>query len=142
MKALSGYAEWFYCLAKNWKPVENRGWSLTRYFRREQLPVTIYLHASKTKTPIDEYNFITRTLTSAQYEEFRRVDFDKLRGTLFAKIKVIDEITTADCGVPEYRSVWFFGPFGFITRDGEFLATPIPCKGHTFFFTPEVQVLK
>jgi hypothetical protein len=48
MKALSGYGEWFWLLAKGWKDVENRDWSLFRYIKPSELPVRIYLHASKT----------------------------------------------------------------------------------------------
>lgn len=28
MKALSGYAEWVWLMAMNWKDIENRNWSL------------------------------------------------------------------------------------------------------------------
>ena len=42
--ALSGYAEWFWLMTKNWKDVENRNWSITRYVKRDELPVRVYLH--------------------------------------------------------------------------------------------------
>jgi len=66
MKTLSGYAEWFWLMAKNIKPVENRDWSLFKYIKREQLPLRIYLHASKTKASKDEIDFIRRHLTTGQ----------------------------------------------------------------------------
>jgi hypothetical protein len=132
-KALSGYAEWFWLMATNIKPVENRSWSLTKYIKRDQLPIRIYLHASKTKTPIDEYNFITRNLTKEQYEQFRRVEWDKIRGTLFATIDVVDEIT-ADENIGKFYSIWFFGKFGHIVRNGKLLDKPIPYKGQLGYF--------
>ena len=137
MKTLSGYAEWFWLMAHTppIKPVENRSWSLaSKGIHRSDLPLRIYLHASKTKTPIDEYNFITRNLTTEQYEQFRRVEWDKLRGHVFAEVTIIDEITADDIGIPESRSHWFFGKFGFVVRDGKLLETPISYKGQLGFF--------
>jgi hypothetical protein len=134
MKALSGYGEWFWLLAMNIKPVENRDWSLSKYIKSNQLPIRIYLHASKKKASLDEYNFITRNLTTQQYEQFRRVEWDKIRGTLFATITIIDEITAYVIGIPESKSPWFFGKFGYVMRDGKLLDTPIPYKGQLGFF--------
>lgn len=159
MKALSGYAEWFWLMAQNIKPVENRPWPLPRYFSAE-LPVRIYLHASKTKTPIDEYSFITRNLTTAQYEDFRIVEWDKLRGHIIGEITITGQFHKGDHEkifgghdpsvgdqqreleilhktLPEYFSSWSFGPFCFVVKDGVLYDEPVPCKGKLGFFEPE-----
>lgn len=68
MKALSGYAEWFWLLAKNWKDVENRNWSLPHEIAMS-LPYRIYLHASKTAASQEEIDFIIRQLSIEQYVE-------------------------------------------------------------------------
>ena len=137
MKALSGYAEWFWLLAKNIKPVENRGWSLTRYFKRDQLPVRVYLHASKTKTPVEELNIIMSRLTIEQLNEFIKVDWQRYRGRIIGEITITDEVTREDIGMPATRSPWFGGPFGFVVEDGVLYDEPIPYKGQLGFFNVE-----
>jgi hypothetical protein len=120
-------------MAKNIKPVENRRWSLYRYIKPEELPICIYLHASKTPAPTDECAFIMDNLTDAQQEEFLQVDWAKLRGCLFAKLTITGEVT-------DYEPPWFFGPFGFLGEDGEFLPKPIPYRGQLGFFeVPQPQ---
>lgn len=138
MKALSGYAEWFWLIAKNIKPVENRNWSLTRYIRRDDLPLRIYLHASKTKTPKIERNFILGRLTIEQLTEFIAVDWQRYRGRIIGETTITDEVTRDDIGMPVTRSHWFFGPYGFVVQDGELYEEPIPCKGKLGFFQPDL----
>lgn len=132
MKALSGYAEWFWLMAKNIKPVENRSWSLLRYFRPKDLPVRVYLHASKKKTPKSEMDFIKRTLSREQLKDFEAVDFNALRG------KIIGEITiTGEEGISYYATFpnpWAFGPFCFAVKKGKLYNKPIPMKGQLGFF--------
>jgi len=137
MKTLSGYAEWFWLIAHTppIKPVENRSWSLaSKGIHRSDLPLRIYLHASKKGASEDEVDFIVRNLTEEQYQEFFDVEWDKLRGHIFAELTIIDEITADDIGIPESRSPWFFGKFGFVVRDGKLLDSPIPYKGQLGFF--------
>lgn len=127
MKALSGYAEWFWLLAKNWKDVENRRWPLTRYFRPMELPVRVYLHASKGLASPEERKFIADNLTPQQLEEIMQVDMDAIRGTLFATVVLTGNVTAHD-------SKWFFGPNAFLCQDGVFLPKPIPYRGQRGFF--------
>lgn len=128
--ALSGYAEWFWLMAKNWKDVENRDWSLFRYFKPMDLPVRVYLHASKTKTPDDELNFICDQLSPSEFSEFRRVDWPKYRGHIIGEITFYNDVTYSD-------SKWFFGEHGFLAHSGELYEHPIPCKGMLGFFKPQ-----
>jgi len=134
MKALSGYAEWFWLMAKNWKDVENRNWSLTRYIKRNELPVRVYLHASKTKTPKKEIDFIKSKLTRKQLQEFETVDWGKYRGHIIGEITITDEVTFDDMGMKVTHSPWFFGEYGFVVEDGELYEIPIPCRGQLGFF--------
>ena len=140
MKALSGYAEWFWLMAKNIKPVENRVWSLSRYFRRAELPVRIYLHASKTPAPRDDIDVIVSLLTDEEFELFDMVDFDELRGKLIGEVTIVDEVRGDDIGMDITRSPWFVGPYGFVVEDGLLYDKPIPCRGQLGFFNPEVPV--
>jgi hypothetical protein len=133
-RALSGYAEWFWLMAKNIKPVENRKWSLTRYIKRSQLPIRIYLHASKTPARNADIAFIVRQLNMEELIEFNAVDFNSLRGCLIGEITVVDEVTAEDVGMDVTHSPWFFGPYGFMVEDGLLYDKPIPYKGKLGFF--------
>lgn len=138
MKAISGYAEWFWLMAKGWKDVENRNWSMTRYIRRDKLPVRIWLHASKTKTPRRELDYILSRLSIEQENEFAQVDWSKYRGHLIGQVTLVDEITHSDIGVKHLYSPWFFGDYGFIVKDGMLLNNPIPYRGQLGFFEIEL----
>ena len=139
VKALSGYAEWFWLMAKNWKPVENRKWPLTRYFKRSELPVRIYLHASMTVTPKGEIDFIQSLLTVEQRQEFSAVDWKKYRGHIIGEITITDEVTNDEIGMAITHSSWFFGPYGFVAKDGVLYSEPIPCKGQLGFFKVDIE---
>jgi hypothetical protein len=140
MKALSGYAEWFWLMAKGWKDVENRNWSLTKYIH--QLPVRIYLHASKTQASDEEIDFIHRLIDGERWEEFMAVDWEAIRGHIIGEITITDEVTHDDIGMKITKSPWFFGIYGFVVKDGKLLDKPIPYRGQLGFFEvnlPEVK---
>jgi len=139
MKALSGYAEWFWLMAKNWKDVENRNWSLTRHIKREELPIRIYLHASKRPTPPGEIAFIKRKLSLEQLEEFEKVDWEEYRGCIIGEITITDEVTMDDIGMKITHSKWFFGTYGFVVEDGVLYDRPIPCRGQLGFFEVKLE---
>lgn len=139
MKALSGYAEWFWLMARNWKDVENRGWSLTRYIKREYLPVRVYLHASKTPASKGDVAFIKRKLTSEQRREFEAVDWERYRGHIIGEVTITDEITMDDWGMPATHSPWFFGTYGFVVEDGVLYDNPVPCRGQLGFFEVSLE---
>ncbi len=132
--ALSGYAEWMFCMCKSWKDIENRNWSLCRYFKPAQLPVRVYLHASKTAASREEINFIRLTLSSEERTVFDDVNFALLRG------HIIGEVDITDC-VTESKSPWFVGEFGFVLANPVLYDTPIPCKGKLGFFRPDIRIV-
>lgn len=129
MKVLSGYAEWFWLIAKNIKPVENRKWPLTRYIKLSDLPVHIYLHASKTLTPKKDVAFIRERLTPDELAEFDAVDWKLLRGRIIGEAILVDQVTKSDINMEVTKSPWFFGPYGFVVEDGIFFDKPIPYRG-------------
>jgi hypothetical protein len=136
MKALSGYAEWFWLIAKNYKDVENRPWPLTYKIKRELLPYRFYLHASKTKTPIDEVGFICDTLhdlDDAWLEEFLSVNWDSYRGKIIGEATAVDEIRPGHTRMTP-PSPWQFGPYSFLVRDGVLYEAPVPYRGQLGFF--------
>jgi len=141
MKALSGYAEWFWLLAKNIKPIENRNWSLHRFFDREELPVRIYLHASKTPASKDDITFIRDKLYPEQLKEFDSINWKEYRGAIIGEITITGEVTLVESGIladdkglQAVYSGWFFGIYGFVVEKGELYAKPIPYKGQLQFF--------
>lgn len=140
MKALSGYAEWFWLIAKNIKPVENRTWPLTRYIKAEELPYRFYLHASKTRTPREELDFIRGRLTMEQYLEFNNVNWEIYRGYIIGEATAVDEIRPGHIRISP-PSPWYFGPCAFLVREGVLYDVPIPCRGKLGFFEPEIDML-
>ena len=150
MKALSGYAEYFYCMARNWKPVENRNWSMFRVngLESKDLPTRIFLHASKTPASKEDIDFILQTLTYQQYEEFAHTDWNKYRGKIFAEITVTEEIVKgqflplSDKAKKAWNSKWFFGKYGFVVEDGVLYKGPIPCRGQLGFFNVDLTPQK
>lgn len=163
MKALSGYAEWFWLMAKNWKDVENRPKSLPKEIAFI-LPVRIYLHASKSDHVQqslfpDDLVFIREHLTCGQWAEFCQVGWKALRGMIIGEITITGQIRKhhyvesdhVDMGSQQkeleiakannepYMSPWFFGPFGYVVKDGMLYTRPIPCKGKLGFFEPDIR---
>ena len=161
MKALSGYAEWFWLIAKNIKDVENRPKPLPHQLAMN-LPVRIYLHASKSdyvqRVPGD-LEFILMQLTSEQCAEFCNVDWDKLRGHIIGEVTItrhfkkhhytesdhVDigsqqrELEISKANHEPYMSHWFFGPFGYAVQDGILYDEPIPYKGKLGFFEVSIS---
>jgi hypothetical protein len=129
MKALSGYAEWFWLLAVNIKDVENRSWPIPRTMA---LPAKILLHASKTKTPYCEMELIEEELTVEQLKQFKSVNFNDLRGKIIGEITITKQVEGDNLAFPELN--WYWGPFGFLVKDGILWPEPIPWRGSLGFF--------
>lgn len=132
--ALSGYAEYFWLLAKNWKPVENRSWSLWKRFRPSDIPVRVYIHASKTPASKSDINHIISRLNSEQLVEFMAVDWERYRGAIIGEMTITGQVTPDEIGMKAVHSVWFSGPFAFTVKDGELYPQPIPYRGMPGFF--------
>jgi hypothetical protein len=139
--ALSGYAEWFWLMAKGWKDVENRDWSIhkkaplemrDKLTRLVTFPVRIYLHASLTHASRDERDFIWENLSLTQQGEYLDIDWTKYRGKIIGEITITHEVMELD-------SSWFFGKFGFLVQDGVLYDKPIPCRGQLGFFKPNIS---
>ncbi len=145
--ALSGYAEWFWLMAKNWKDVENRDWSLFKYIKVDQLPIRIYLHASKKPASYDELNFIETILINdlPKLDEFLAVDWSKYRGSIIGEITIVGQIRKSPglfntaLSDKYAKSRWFFGEYGFAVEDGILYDQPIPYRGMLGFFKPELE---
>lgn len=133
MKALSGYAEWFWLIAKKIKNVENRPWPLSRYFKAEELPVRIYLHASMTPASQIEVNFIKSNLSSSEREEFENVVWGRYRGHIIGETTVVDSIMPGHIRTTP-PSPWLFGPHAFVVQDGVLYDKPIPMRGNLGFW--------
>lgn len=139
--ALSGYAEWFWLMGKNWKDVENRSWRLPSKLRH-LLPLRIYLHASKTKAPKEDIEFILSNLDVHQKILFQSCHWDFYRGSIIGEITITGQTvrvsSSAFEGFDGFHSKWFFGPFGFIVNNGVLYDNPIPRKGALGFFKSNI----
>ena len=141
MKALSGYAEWFWLLAKGYKDIENRDWPLPKSM---ELPARIYLHASKTKATQDEIDFICDTLHDLHpvwLDEFLKVDWSKYRGCIIGEISITGQMTgqgkdidILDGHIHNICSPWYFGKFGYGVEFPKLYDIPVPLKGQLGFF--------
>jgi len=158
MKALSGYAEWFWLIAKNWKDVENRNWSLPHEIAMN-LPYRIYLHASKTPATYDELNFIDTILINEppKLDEFLLVDWTKYRGHIIGETTITRQMRKFQYTEADHidmgsqmmearllvddpcRSRWFFGKFGFVCSDSILYGKPVPYRGQLGFFEVNLE---
>ena len=103
------------------------------------LPVRVYIHASMTKTPQDEVDFIRTQLLADQWAEFCSVIWARLRGHIIGEITITGQYVASDSFSPSELSPWFFGRYGFVVKDGVLYEKPIPCKGKLGFFRPEIS---
>jgi len=164
MKALSGYAEWFWLMAKNWKPVENRKYPLPRSIACD-LPVRIYLHASRSDHAQNSNDlgliYSILAATPERWWEFCNVDWAKYRGHIIGEITITKqmrkfqytEVDYIDIGSQQKEleilererepciSPWFFGPYGYAVEDGVLYDKPILCRGKLGFFKPDIDIL-
>ena len=126
MKALSGYPQWFWLLAKGWKDIENRNWA-TKYRGR------VLLHASRhIDTDCDEY--IHERLSDRQWDEYSQMDWRKIAGCIIGEVDIVDCVWVQNKGLPATRSPWFTGIFGFVTANPVLYPESIPYRGQPSIF--------
>lgn len=123
MRAISLRQPWAWAIFHG-KPVENRTW-WTAY----RGPLLI--HASKT-LDIDGAWWI--------FENREQLDLPMVTVEYLLSRPVgafVGKVEMVDC-VKNYRSPWFFGPYGHVYRNSEEFETPIPYRGKQgIFFVPE-----
>ena len=83
------------------------------------LPVT------RSKTPHTDSRKIQR-LNPTALSPLNRLSYST--GVVLGTVQIVDCVTESD-------SPWFFGKFGFVLRDPEAFAAPIPAKGQLGFWT-------
>ncbi len=142
MKALSGYPQWFWLLAKGWKDCENRTWPLPKWMVEQGLPARIYLHASQHLESKQNLALPRRLLTVAQYGEFCAVNWKQYQGTVFAEIDIVKYSFRMGDMNDNLFSPWHIrGQCGFYTANPVLYKQPVPCKGALSFFSlpPHVE---
>jgi len=132
MKALSGYPQWFWLMAKGWKDVENRRWPLPKIIK---LPIRIYLHASQHLETSENLRVAKRLLTFVQVDLFEAVNWKQYRGAIIGEI----DITGCKYRFPDendnlYSSWAVPGQYGFTLANPVLYDKPIPYKGKLKFF--------
>jgi hypothetical protein len=127
VKALSIRQPWAWLVASGYKDIENRGWKTG--FRGR-----VYVHAGR--------NFDHRALSFRLLREPGILDQQALSIVndlvkFWKESAVIGEVDIVDC-VSHSDSPWFIGPYGFVLANPVLYDNPIPCKGRTFFFDPQM----
>jgi hypothetical protein len=104
------------------KDVENRDW-FTKVRSR------VLIHASKGMTR-NEY-FDTRLFVNTEFKyEIELPPFEELqRGGIIGSVEIVDCVSKS-------QSPWFFGRYGFVSRNSQPLPFH-PCKGQLGFFSSE-----
>jgi hypothetical protein len=137
MKALSGYPQWMWLLAKGWKDVENRHWKLPRTL--QPLPVRIYLHASKHLEPWDNLWLAHNLLTLNQWADLRFVDWKQYKGAIIGEADILSCSYRFPDENDNLYSPWHMpGQFGFKMANPVLYDKPIPYKGQLRFFEVEL----
>lgn len=127
--ALSIRQPWAWAIIFAGKNIENRDWSTN--FRGE-----FYVHAAKGMTHT-EYQYFEEI-----YNVLRRND-RKLRlpelpaPALLLKGGIVGKATLVDC-VQQHPSPWFFGKYGFVLKDAQYLDF-IRLRGQLGFFNVDLN---
>lgn len=111
MKALSIQQPWADRILYEGKNIENRTWKLPGFMVGQR----IYIHAGKKIDPDVRLN--------------QPIPPERLGA-------ILGEVTITGC-VQQSTNPWFCGPYGFLLENPVAYATPIPCRGHLGFFTPD-----
>jgi len=137
MKALSGYPQWFWLMAKGWKDVENRTWPIPKTIK---LPARIYLHASKHLDSFENMQSAFRLLTFVQVDRYYEVNWKEYQGAIIGEADIVDCFYYPLPGLeklyPQRQySVWHIpGQYGFTVANPVLYEKPIPYKGRLGFF--------
>jgi len=107
------------------KDIENRDWQC--YVRGRVL-----VHASKTMSR-DDYDGCLATCRLIEMTHYAKCDERVLRRDNLAFGAFVGTVEIVDC-VKASASPWFFGEYGFVLRNPEPFAKPIPYKGRLGFF--------
>lgn len=139
MRALSGYPQWMFLIAKGCKDIENRSWS-TKYRGR------ILLHASK-HIPVFPassnmgYDFIKDRLTPEQWAEFSEVDWKRYAGHIIGEVDIVDCKFRFGEENDNLYSPWHVpGQYGFILANPVLYKKLIPWRGQPGIFNITLEV--
>lgn len=137
MKALSGYPQWFWLLAKGWKDTENRSWPIPKSMK---LPIRIYLHASKHLESWDDLWLAHSLLTLNQWAVLRwAVDWKQYKGAIIGEVDIISYSYRFPDENANLYSPWHMpGQFGFKMANPILYDKPIPYRGQLGFFNVEL----
>lgn len=127
MKALSVRAPWWWAILHLGKDIENRDWP-TRFRGR------VLLHASRWFKLAEIHDDLETLRLIREHSNVAPVDLiitpRMLRdagGALVGSVEIVDCVSAS-------ASPWFFGKHGFVLRNPEVFARPIPYRGQLGFF--------
>jgi|ERR1035437_1817326 hypothetical protein len=130
MKALSIRAPWWWYILHAGKDIENRDWP-TRVRGR------VLIHASKWWNEREVAEDIENA-TQMEANAFRLDTCHVNRELMLGRLResrgfLVGSVEIVDC-VAQSSSPWFVGDYGFVLRDPEVFAMPVPFKGALGFF--------
>jgi hypothetical protein len=116
------------------KDVENRPWPLWRYFKKEELPVRVYIHV-----PLKDDQGALEWLLE---RGIPTIVVLSLYSKQFITGAIIGEVDIVDC-IQDSKSPWAApGQYHFILATPTLYEHPVPCKGKLGFFIPDIEVVK
>jgi len=147
MKALTLTQPWCGLVAAGTKLVENR----SRYIiKRSDFGKPFALHASReiNETVYERISKIAPELPGSTPAEWgcRWHALSRITSAVIAIATIDRLLDPRACGIlpdtdearaalPLDQRRWFFGPIGYVLRDVQALATPVPCRGWQGFWT-------
>ncbi|KQV27564.1 hypothetical protein ASC97_04065 [Rhizobium sp. Root1203] len=125
--ALSVRQPWAHAIVRGWKDIENRQWNTNQRGR-------VCIHASafinrNFEEDSESYREVLNDCVGATPMSYMsRVDQEDVRfGAIIGVATIVDVVRCHD-------SPWFFGRYGFVLEDQQYLPTPVTVKGALGFF--------
>jgi hypothetical protein len=129
MKALTVRQPWASLIISGGKDIENRDW-YTGFRGR----VAIHSSSKLTMADLEDcHEFLVHSIPHLSLERFKRASLPL--GSILGTVEI------TGC-VRQSESPWFFGKYGFVLRNPQPLAKPIPIKGHLGFWDVPDDLLK
>lgn len=125
--AISIRQPWAHAIAAGWKDIENRKWNTNQ---RGLICIHASAYTKKTfESDREDYlEVVHNEVRASSHSELAQVDeSDMSFGAIIGVARIVDSVTAHD-------SPWFFGRYGFVLTDQQFLQTPIKVKGALGFF--------
>lgn len=119
------------------KDIENRAWPLWRYFKKEELPVRVYIHCGlRDDNDIEAILDLTVKKIGLPFMMVMH-----MMSPLLGRGAIIGEVDIIGC-VKNSKSPWAVpGQNHFILANPTPYKVSVPCKGKLGFFEPDIDMM-